>query len=104
MMITLIESAPRTQFAKNQTPYIVENQWYSRLFTQKIAAKVSVSAAIGSPRAAVLRLMIVHFASPSVSCVNEALRSRAESQIQHRKNTIVAPVNTGRFSSTAFFS
>src|SRR5262245_30743554 len=103
MMITPKQRAPRMQLAKNQTPYIVENQWYSRLLTQKIAAKVSVSAPIGRPIAAVTRFLIVQRGSPSTSWVNEARRSRALSQIQSRKKTIVETVKTFRFSSPDFF-
>ena len=47
--------------------------------------------------------MNVHFTSPSASCVNDALRSRAESQIQIRKNADVMPMNIFRFRKPDFF-
>src|SRR2546421_10488076 len=93
MMITPKQRAPRAQFAKNHTPYIVENQWYSSDFTQKIAIAVSENAAIGMPKAAVLRFIRVQLALPSESCVNEALRSRAEIQIHSRNEPNVTPKN-----------
>src|SRR4051812_21387934 len=104
MITTPKQSAPRMQLAKNQTPYIVEYQWYSRLFTQKIAAKVRVSAPIGSPMAAETRFFLVQFASPSASWVNDAFRRRELSQTQRAKNATVEIVKTFMFSSTAFFS
>ena len=34
MRMTPRDRAPRMQLAKYQTPYMVENQWYSRLLNQ----------------------------------------------------------------------
>ena len=37
--------------AKNQTPYMVENQWYERAIRQSKASMVSATAEIGMPTA-----------------------------------------------------
>ena len=47
--------------AKNQTPYIVENHWYSRLMNKSKAPNVNASAAAGIPSAYILDPRGLHF-------------------------------------------
>ena len=53
--------------AKYQTPYIVENHWYSRLINKSKAPKVRAQAAAGIPAAEIFIPMCDHIGSPSLS-------------------------------------
>ena len=80
------------QPAKNQTPYMVENQWYSMDFTHKMMQPVSVTAVSGRPAADHLRLETVHLSSPSWSWRKELRRKREARKHQARKENKVKPV------------
>ena len=96
------ESAPRIPLAKYHTPYIVENQWYSRLFTQSMAAKVEDTAVSARPAAAHLREESVHFGSPSASCEKELRRNTAARPIQMPKYATARTVKKPRLRNPDF--
>ena len=72
MMVTA--KAARMDPAKNHTPYMVENHWYSRLMNISKAPKVRAKAAAGLPAAESFIPKCVHFGSPSRSWEKETLR------------------------------
>ena len=69
-------SAARIPEAKNQTPYIVENHWYSKLMNISKAPKVRANAAAGIPIAETLVPRCVQLGSPSLSCEKDAFLSQ----------------------------
>ena len=69
-------SAARIQAAKNQTPYIVENQWYSKDLNQSIDANVAPIAHI--PKDERRRDQCVLLELPDVSVSKDHLRRIVE--------------------------
>ena len=62
--------------AKNQTLYMVENHWYSKLMNISKAPKVRAKAAQGIPAAEIFPPNRVQRGSPSLSCVKEIFLSQ----------------------------
>ena len=62
------------QAEKNQTPYIVENQWYSRDLNQSIEAHVAPMAHKNIPKEERRRELCVLLALPDKSVSKDHLR------------------------------
>ena len=71
-------NAARIQAAKNQTPYIVENQWYSKDLNQSIDANVAPIAHRNIPKEERRREQCVLLALPDTSVSKDHLRKIVE--------------------------
>ena len=100
--IMIEAKAARIHAEKNQTPYMVENQWYSNDLNQSIEPSVIAMAVKKSPSDDKRRALCVLLMFPVVSVSKDHLRNNVATPIKTAKIPMARIVKNGMFKNGDF--